>query len=213
MKLQITNSKSQINSNDQISNVRNRFGHWKIGIWILFVIWCLGFGIFSYSCFAADEQVIFPFTGKAKVDNVNLRAGADKNFEVLSILNSDDTLMVLGRSYDWYKVELPQSAHCYVAKEYIEKRDTGEYASKADSLNVRSRPGVDSSILGQINRGDVVSVVGEDRDGWYEILPVKNTYGWVYFGLINKVTMQPAAEELPQPKPAKPQKKRGFLWW
>jgi len=47
MKFQITNSKHQINSNDQSHNVLNgiRFGHLKIGIWHLFGIWYLELGI------------------------------------------------------------------------------------------------------------------------------------------------------------------------
>jgi hypothetical protein len=41
--------KSQINSNDQNSNVLNvnPFGHSEIGIWSLFGIWCLVLGIFT----------------------------------------------------------------------------------------------------------------------------------------------------------------------
>jgi len=49
MKFQITNSKSQINSNDQDSNVLNEtcFVRSVIGIWSLFGIWCLILGIFN----------------------------------------------------------------------------------------------------------------------------------------------------------------------
>jgi len=47
MKFQITNSKSQINSNDKNSNILNEicFGHLEIGIWNLFGIWWLELGI------------------------------------------------------------------------------------------------------------------------------------------------------------------------
>ena len=56
IKSQITNPKSQINSNVQNSNDLNRFGYCKIGIWILFVIWCLGFGVLTSVCYAQHEQ-------------------------------------------------------------------------------------------------------------------------------------------------------------
>jgi hypothetical protein len=48
-KFQITNYKSQTNSNHQNTNDQNKvcFGHLKIGIWILFGIWCLEFGILN----------------------------------------------------------------------------------------------------------------------------------------------------------------------
>jgi LmbE family N-acetylglucosaminyl deacetylase len=72
MKSQIPNPKSQIpvscgiplsqnnkgreNSNNQSSNIQSRscFGHSVIGIWYLFVIWNLLFGIFS-ACFAQSD--------------------------------------------------------------------------------------------------------------------------------------------------------------
>jgi len=173
------------------------------------------------SIFAEDDTSVqeFPFTGKAKVDNVNIRAGADKNFDVLSKLNSDDILSVVGKSYDWYKVVLPESAHCYVAKNYIEKDESGKYTCKVSNLNIRSKPNAGASILGQANKGDIVAVVADDADGWYEILPPEGAYGWVYSSLLEKVIIEqksqvePEEESKPEIKKKAPKRKKGFLWW
>jgi len=128
----------------------------------------------------ADEQAVqkFPFLGKISQENVNIRAGASQNFEILAKANAGDLIPVIEESYGWYKVRLPLSAHCYVAKDFVEKKD-GQSLSKANNLNLRARPNKESSIISQLKKGDAVFIAAEDIDGWYEIFPPKDSYGWV----------------------------------
>jgi uncharacterized protein YgiM (DUF1202 family) len=133
--------------------------------------------------FAEEGPHGFPFIGKVKDDNVNIRAGANQNFEILAKANSGDFLYVSEEAYGWYKVRLPKSAHCYVAKDFIEKKDDAA-VSKTGSLNLRAKPNRESSVVGQVHKGDKVRIVSEDIDGWYEIFPTENSFGWVRADLI-----------------------------
>lgn len=181
---------------------------------------------FTLNCFAADEPQKFPFVGKVSQDNINIRAGNNQNFEALAKANSGNMFYVEEESYGWYKVRLPKSAHCYVAKAFVEKKEN-EGMSKANNLNLRARPDKESSILGQIKKDNVVTIVADDNQDWYEILPLEGCYGWISAELIgfysydmtkleekiNPPVGEIKAEEakIEKTKPEKP--KRRFLWW
>lgn len=168
----------------------------------------------SSAVFAEEQAQKFPFVGKPAKDDVNIRAGNDQNFEILTKVNTDDLLFITEQSYGWYRVRLPKSAHCYVAKDFVDKKDQ-EAVSKASNLNVRARPNKESSVIGQLKKGDVITILAEETGGWYEILPPSDSYGWVRSEFLEPY--QPAEEEGPKPveeaKPVEKPKKKRFLWW
>ncbi len=132
---------------------------------------------------AASEQQKPPFVGQVKSDSVNIRAGGNQNFEVLAKANSNDLISVIDESFGWYKVLLPKTAYCYVSKDFIEKNgSTG--ISKVSNLNLRARPDAQSSIIGQLAKGDSAIITEETKDGWYQIVSPANCYGWIYADFI-----------------------------
>lgn len=174
--------------------------------------------LFCHSlCFAAEgQQYKPPFTGQAKADNVNVRAGGSQNFEILCKVNKDDLLFVLDEADGWYKITLPESAACYVWKDFIEINAKGGF-SKVSNLNLRARPNTQSSVMGQLAKGDAVTILNEDVQGWYQISPPENSYGWVHAALIapQPAKKETAAKESKPKKESEPEKpkKRRFLWW
>ncbi|HLD88450.1 MAG TPA: SH3 domain-containing protein [Candidatus Omnitrophota bacterium] len=102
----------------------------------------------------ADEH--FPFLGEASKESVHIRAGANINFESLGKLNKGGQVVVTGRHYEWYKVQLPAAASAYVRADYV--KDTGNTTGTimTDKVNVRARSNSESSSLGQMNKGDLV---------------------------------------------------------
>lgn len=163
------------------------------------------FILFSAAVFAEDAapQPKPPFLGQLNTDNVNIRAGANQNFEILAKANSDDLVLVIDEGYGWYKVSLPKTAACYVYKDFIEKNDTVGI-SKVSNLNLRARPNQHSSIIGQLAKGDAVTLLDETADGWYQIEPPPASYGYVRSDLVGKETTESKKSE---------KQKRGFLWW
>ena len=131
----------------------------------------------------ADEH--FPFLGEASKESVHVRAGANINFESLGKLSKGGQVVVTGRHYEWYKVELPVTASAYVRADYV--KDMGNTAGTiiADKVNVRARANSESSSLGQMNKGDMVKLVEQVRlpdgqaNGWWKIEPPASAEGWV----------------------------------
>lgn len=161
------------------------------------VVVCICIALFLTAAFAADEskkqssEANLSFIGKIKIDNVNIRAGGNKNFEILAKVNSNDLVFVEEKSYGWYKVRLPKAAYCYVWKDFIERNDAIGI-SKVSNLNLRARPSKESSVIGQLKKADTVTIVNEDADGWYQVNPTQNCYGWIHMDLVEYYSSVPS---------------------
>lgn len=121
----------------------------------------------------------FPYIGIITSDAVNIRTGANPNFEILCKLNKGSFITIVGRSFDWYKIKLPKQAHCYVNSNCIEVKDIATGIIKADRVNIRARAGQNYNILSQLNKGDKVELIEKTGD-WYKIEPTENCFGWVH---------------------------------
>lgn len=146
----------------------------------------------------AVEQT-FPFTGRVNADNVNIRAGQSKNFDHIGTLQRDDTVVVIQKNYSWYKIRLPKTAQCYVYRELVHflRDQIGEMTGSR--VNVRARPQLNASVLGQLNKMTRVRIV-ETLDEWYRIEPVEGIYGWVldeYIDYQSGQVPEPAVVQLP----------------
>lgn len=146
----------------------------------------------------ASEDIEFPFTGIISANNVNIRAGASTNFEILGQLNKMDKVRVEGRSYRWYKIILPEQAQCFINKDYIYRRGKEGIVS-ADNVNIRAGRGTNYNVLGQLNSGDLVSIL-EEYESWFRIKPPENCIGWVHSDFVEYY----ARGELPQEKKLTP---------
>jgi len=139
------------------------------------------FLIILLSCglgFAASDQEFYPFLGEVTEDRVNVRAGSSANFESLALLNKSNEVIVLGRSYSWYKIQIPADAKSYISSEFVVPLGKIYGLVSGDRINIRAGSGVNHSVLGQLNKGDKVRIL-EKLDGWYRIAPIKGSAGWV----------------------------------
>lgn len=111
------------------------------------------------------------------VDNLNLRAGPNQNFEVLKKLQKGEKLEVVYQRYGWCKVKLPPDVILFIYKRYVDKLD-GKGVVNANRVNVRARPSLKANVVGQLNEGDEVEII-EGSGNWYGIQAPLNCYGWV----------------------------------
>ncbi len=136
----------------------------------------------------ADEH--FPFLGEASRDSVHVRAGANINFESLAKLNKGGQVVVTGRYYEWYKVQLPVTVSVYVRADYVKDMGNATGTIMTDKVNIRARANSESSSLGQMNKGDPVNLVEQtppqagQANGWWKIKPPASAEGWVHADLI-----------------------------
>lgn len=132
-------------------------------------------------------ETLLPFVGVITEDNVNIRAGQSSNFEKLTSLDKDAPVLVLDKSYSWYKIKLPKQSSNFISSKYLNFIDSKIAEVTANKVNVRARPTDKSSVLGQVNKGDKLDVIQISKD-WVEIKAISNSYGWVSEEFIKFVT-------------------------
>jgi uncharacterized protein YgiM (DUF1202 family) len=146
----------------------------------LFTGLIVAFILFSIPAALAGPEE-FPFTGVINTNQVNIRAGQNLNFESLGIFQKDDKVVVLQKSYSWYKIKLPQGTPCYVHRKFVHllRDQVGEI--NGNHVNIRARASTDSAVIGQLNNLTKVMIVEsqESLEEWYRIEPLEGLYGWV----------------------------------
>jgi uncharacterized protein YgiM (DUF1202 family) len=133
----------------------------------------------------ADEQ--FPFLGETSKGPVNVRAGANTNFEVVDKLNAGAEVVILGKAYEWFKIQLPQDAAAYVRADYIKEVGGSIGEMTGNKVNVRAKPGSEASTLGQLQKGDLIKLI-EKSGEWWKIEPPPSTYAWIHSDFIKVKT-------------------------
>ena len=133
-----------------------------------------------------------PKTGIVNVSSsLNVRSGASTSSKVIGSLSGNSKVTIVGEEGAFYKIEY-KGSHGYVAKEYIkditgtgssnnnqvtttpEKPTTPENSKKtgvvtaSKGLNVRKEANTSSQIVGILNSGESVEILGEEN-GFYKI--------------------------------------------
>lgn len=152
----------------------------------------------------ADEK--FPFMAEVSSSGVNIRAGQHLNFEKLCRLNKGDQVIVVARSYSWYKIKLPLGSKSFISQNYVQLTDDKTGTVSANRVNVRAGPDPNTTALGQLKKGAGVKIL-EKLPGWYRIEPVDETYGWVSDQYLTfksnsiPAVINPPAQTPPNPPP------------
>ncbi len=124
-------------------------------------------------------------TGIVNVSSsLNVRSEASTSSKVIGSLSGNSKVTIIGEEGEFYKIEY-KGSHGYVAKEYIkdikdeivtepEKPSNPENSKKtgvvtaSKGLNVRKEANTSSQIVGILNSGESVEIIGEEN-GFYKI--------------------------------------------
>ncbi len=158
--------------------------------------------------------------------NVNIRAQSHINSEVITRLNPGDTVMVLDEVVlknpktdepsHWARITLPPGTHVWVNTAFI---DATNQVVKANKLNIRSGPGQNYSVIGALQKGDVIKAT-ETKGDWTKIDAPTNSFGFVAAHMLKHVepvqvaqvdnkqpiAANPTEPEKPAPTPTEPEK-------
>jgi uncharacterized protein YgiM (DUF1202 family) len=124
----------------------------------------------------ADEH--FPFQAQVSKESVNVRSGANTNYEKLDKLSQGAQVVVVGKSYDWYKVQLSSTAKAYVRADYLRINQNSTAELIGDKVNVRAAANSDATSLGVLKKGELVKVITQVND-WWQIEPPSSAVGWI----------------------------------
>lgn len=133
---------------------------------------------------SAVSEGFSPHEGRVNTDGLRVRTGPSTSDGVVTVLQSGDAVTVTDHDGDWLLVE-SGSTEGWVHRQYVS--DTTSTPSKKsedkqgiitdNALNVRNSPSLQSSVLGVLNKGDMVEVSGS-VSGWYEIV-FGNEKAWI----------------------------------
>ena len=162
---------------------------------VLLVVLSLVF--FSRMTIAQQET---PFLGEINANNINVRSDATINAKVICTLNKGEQAEVISEFYEWYKIRLPNRISVYLKKNLADCIKYGvsevpfvpaEICLSAKVLrnrvNVRTLPEESSTIVGVVDKNEIVNVRGE-AGGWYKIEPIQDSFAWVHKKFIDKAS-------------------------
>ena len=159
--------------------MKKSFAHWAAAL--------LTAGVVS----AAEPQ-----TARVMGQRVNLRARADLNAEVVGQVSEGDTLRIKSVQESWVEVVPPDSVDLWVNKDLI----NGSRVNVSQA-NVRAGPGVNYTVVGRLNRDEVVAAKGSFGE-WLRIAPFAASSLWVSRELVDlppaATAAAPAASAAPQ---------------
>src|SRR5208283_3713614 len=129
------------------------------------IIFCsLVFLIFAFIASGfADEH--FPFLAQVIKESVNVRAGPNTNFEKIDKLNKGSRVVVLGRSYEWYKIQPLPTTKAYIRSDYLRVNAGSNVAEViGDRVNVRASANSNAASLGELRKGILVKILQTTQD-------------------------------------------------
>jgi len=136
---------------------------------------------------ALDEKPVFLSPGPAKItgNNVNVRGKATMFSEIVTRLNSGDSVTVIeqvirdkpkaGEPTQWAKIGIPPGVHVWVHASYI---DATNKVVLPKRLNVRTGPGENYSVVGLLEQGAPVKEIST-KGNWLEIEAPADAYAFV----------------------------------
>lgn len=126
-------------------------------------------------------------SGSVTADSLRVRKGPGTNHQIIGSFNSGQAIEILGYNGNWAEVRTA-NLRGWVSKEYISSKESKAIVAPtpsaktsgtvtATSLNVRDKPSLNASKVGQLSYGAEVTVHSQSN-GWAEIT-YAGTNAWV----------------------------------
>ena len=126
-------------------------------------------------------------------DYLNIRSGKGTDTSIIGGLTQGSVVTILDNSdANWVKIRTAGGIEGYVAREYLTGAETPSEPTtpetpsetttatvNADVLNVRSGKGTDTSIIGMLQNGEIVTVLDNSDAGWVKIKTASGLEGYV----------------------------------
>ncbi|NUQ36167.1 MAG: hypothetical protein HUU29_14630 [Planctomycetaceae bacterium] len=132
----------------------------------------------------AAGPATFPHVGQVSGDSVRLRGGPSTQHSTLEVLKKGDKLVVVSEKDGWFEVRLPQSCPCWIAEQLLKDNGDGTASVTGDNVNLRASADTKQYPIGQVNRGTVSLVRGDDgntvkQGGYVRIVPPEQARAWI----------------------------------
>jgi uncharacterized protein YgiM (DUF1202 family) len=117
-------------------------------------------------------------------EDVVLRESTNEESKVLENLSIGEHVEIISNKNNWYKLKLASGTTGWVFNKFIVPLDPQKHQVKkgiirANNLNFREKPDLNSNILFQLSKDDEVQIL-DSKDNWYNVIVDLSKKGWVY---------------------------------
>lgn len=121
-----------------------------------------------------------------KSDKTSIRLSPDPKGKVLWELNTGFPVELIKKQGDWVQIRDFENDNGWIHKSRISKASTvivKANKNEEQSINIRSSPSLNASIVGTAYYGVVFSVL-EKKDGWIKVRHDSGLVGWIKSDLL-----------------------------
>ena len=128
---------------------------------------------------------------------LNVRYGPGLSHDVLTQVEENDRLFLLGEENKWYKVRLSDDQIGWVASWLVDSNDIlhddQQFAIvTADAVNIRQFSTTDSNIIGAVYKDSELQILYQEGD-WYQVLYMGQV-AWIHGDYVDIITTPSAAQ-------------------
>ena len=128
----------------------------------------------------------FPFLAEITNDDVYIRSGPGTQYYNSGNARKGDRVKVVSNKFSWLQVVPPAGSYSWISKQYVQIDAQNNTSGTVIGEAVRVYAGSDevqpmhsTSLQVKLNKGDKITIVGEEKDGYCKITPPEGAYLWV----------------------------------
>ena len=164
----------------------------KGAVWVCLCLLTLGRNAFATE---SNEERL----GVVRGDEVNVRAKASTDADIVDTLRADTPVTVVGSKGDFYKIELKGKTG-YVSDEFISVTSGESGTVNAKSVILRGEPSTDSKKMATLKKDEIVTIYSE-RNGFYRVTTSEGV-GYISTEYVDKASSKKQADSQEKEKPA-----------
>jgi uncharacterized protein YgiM (DUF1202 family) len=127
-----------------------------------------------------------PYVAEITGANINIRSGPGTNYYRCGKLNKPGRVTVVGHKSGWSQIIPPRGSFSWISKQYVkvDLNNPNLGVVTGDEVRVWAGSGYvepihSSSLQTKLNIGNKVRLMGEEKSGYYKIVPPEGAYLWV----------------------------------
>jgi uncharacterized protein YgiM (DUF1202 family) len=151
----------------------------------------------------------FPFLAEITGDDVYVRSGPGTQYYNCGKARKDDKVKVVGNKFSWLQIVAPAGSYSWISKQYVQIDPQNKTSATVIGDAVRVYAGSDevqpmhsTSMQVRLDKGDKITIVGEEKDGYCKIAPPEGAYLWVSGQHAKPLGTLMAPAQAPTPAPS-----------
>jgi len=121
-------------------------------------------------------------TVSVKKNNVNVRTGPGKKFQVSMVLPQDYPLKVIETKGNWLKITDFENDTGWIYSSLVKPGST-VIANGKKTVNMRSKPSTSATVIAEVHRAAILTKLAT-KGKWVKVQHSRGTIGWIYSPLL-----------------------------